>query len=445
LAYDGNGTYVRLYSWVQDAANNVNISASRVDAEDSGFAAGLTLAVTRDGQGKMTSDFLPNTDNTLNLGTAVKRWKSINGVSVTAISSLAGDIRNYGAVSGADCATAVTAAAAANSLVIIPSGTWPMAGTPTIGADVVMQALPGATFSGAGASALGFASGALNQIIEYTTVGTDLATNYFFRNADHTGGTPGFVSSAVRIQANVIAGATNYEWAFLSVLNNSATGGQNVAGYLQGNRQTTGTGPTWAGVCEARETVAINNPTTGLIGLEVDSRSNGTDSLFNRVGIDVVCIRYNMSGAATTVGWGVRVQSGGDLANTTINSAFSAWQCTTNVAFDCANATVTSGSLRMAQSVPVLFDVNGTQKLASQGLGLDHLVSGTLTNRFLSAGGLQVLANQVVGPRSTGWTAMTGTPDQSTAFATSTVTLAQLAGRVMALQAMLTTHGLCGT
>lgn len=51
---------------------------------------------------------------------------------------------------------------------------------------------------------------------------------------------------------------------------------------------------------------------------------------------------------------------------------------------------------------------------------------------------------QVVAGRDTGWTAMTGTPDKATAFATSTVTLAQLAGRVMSLQTALTTHGLIG-
>jgi len=58
---------------------------------------------------------------------------------------------------------------------------------------------------------------------------------------------------------------------------------------------------------------------------------------------------------------------------------------------------------------------------------------------------LKVNNVQVVGARDTGWTAMTGTPDESTAYATSSVTLAQLAGRVMALQTALTTHGLIGT
>ena len=57
---------------------------------------------------------------------------------------------------------------------------------------------------------------------------------------------------------------------------------------------------------------------------------------------------------------------------------------------------------------------------------------------------IRIAGTQVVGPRDTGWTAMTGTPDESTAYATGTVTLAQLAGRVMALQTALTTHGLIG-
>jgi hypothetical protein len=60
------------------------------------------------------------------------------------------------------------------------------------------------------------------------------------------------------------------------------------------------------------------------------------------------------------------------------------------------------------------------------------------------AGSYKVAANQVVGARVTGYAAMTGTPDKASTFATSTVTLAQLAGRVMQMQADFTTHGLIG-
>jgi hypothetical protein len=75
--------------------------------------------------------------------------------------------------------------------------------------------------------------------------------------------------------------------------------------------------------------------------------------------------------------------------------------------------------------------------------------SVTVTNNLTAANLIataahKVGANQVVGARITGYAAMTGSPDKATAYATSTITLAQLAGRVAQLQADLTTHGLIG-
>ena len=51
---------------------------------------------------------------------------------------------------------------------------------------------------------------------------------------------------------------------------------------------------------------------------------------------------------------------------------------------------------------------------------------------------------QVVSDRDTGYAAMTGAGNKGTVYDTTTVTLAQLAGRVMSLQASLSTHGLIG-
>jgi len=56
----------------------------------------------------------------------------------------------------------------------------------------------------------------------------------------------------------------------------------------------------------------------------------------------------------------------------------------------------------------------------------------------------QVSGTKVVGARDTGWSAFTGTTNKGTSYATGTVTLAQLAERVAAMQAALTTHGLLG-
>lgn len=78
MAFDGSGNFLRIHNWQQDAANSIDISAPEMDGEDNGFAAGLTLCVTRDGQGKMAADFLPGTASAYNCGSAGLPWLSGN-------------------------------------------------------------------------------------------------------------------------------------------------------------------------------------------------------------------------------------------------------------------------------------------------------------------------------------------------------------------------------
>lgn len=61
-----------------------------------------------------------------------------------------------------------------------------------------------------------------------------------------------------------------------------------------------------------------------------------------------------------------------------------------------------------------------------------------------TAGVIKVNNVQVLAGRDTGWSAMTGTTNKATVYDTATVTLPQLAGRMMAIQAALTTHGILG-
>jgi hypothetical protein len=56
VAFDGAGTFLRLYSWVMDATNNVKIRADRHDDEDNNFAAGLSNCITKDGQTSITQN-----------------------------------------------------------------------------------------------------------------------------------------------------------------------------------------------------------------------------------------------------------------------------------------------------------------------------------------------------------------------------------------------------
>lgn len=83
---------------------------------------------------------------------------------------------------------------------------------------------------------------------------------------------------------------------------------------------------------------------------------------------------------------------------------------------------------------------------AAQDTALARATAGglILTGPFETDTAFYVGSNQVVGARNVGWAAMTGAADESTVYAVASVTLPQLAGRVMALQAALTTHGLIG-
>lgn len=76
MPFNGSGTFVRVYNWVTDKINGVNITASRVDTEDDGFAAGLTNCVTRDGQGKMAAAFNPSADASYDLGAPSAQWRN---------------------------------------------------------------------------------------------------------------------------------------------------------------------------------------------------------------------------------------------------------------------------------------------------------------------------------------------------------------------------------
>jgi hypothetical protein len=85
VPFNGSGTFVRVHNWTSDAANGIDINATEMDAEDTGFATGLSNCVTRDGQGKMGADFTPSVGNTFNLGTAALPWATLNGTPVSSL------------------------------------------------------------------------------------------------------------------------------------------------------------------------------------------------------------------------------------------------------------------------------------------------------------------------------------------------------------------------
>lgn len=78
MPFDGSGNFVRIYNWVTDKLNNIDITSSREDAEDDGFAAGLTNCLTRDGQGIPTSPLTWGQKLTLNQGLSVGNQPAFN-------------------------------------------------------------------------------------------------------------------------------------------------------------------------------------------------------------------------------------------------------------------------------------------------------------------------------------------------------------------------------
>lgn len=60
MAFNGTGTFTRLYDFVTDRNNGIKVRADRMDDEFDGVAAGLSTCMTRDGQSPPTADIPMN-------------------------------------------------------------------------------------------------------------------------------------------------------------------------------------------------------------------------------------------------------------------------------------------------------------------------------------------------------------------------------------------------
>jgi hypothetical protein len=54
MPWNGSGVFARIYSWANDALNNINIQGARMDSDTNDIVAGLNNCITRDGQGQPT-------------------------------------------------------------------------------------------------------------------------------------------------------------------------------------------------------------------------------------------------------------------------------------------------------------------------------------------------------------------------------------------------------
>lgn len=172
----------------------------------------------------------------------------------------------------------------------------------------ILRALPGTLRNGSSSISKG--------------TSTDVGSVKITRDASYSGGTPGFVNSALRVESTAGAGATAFEWALTSVMHNYAAVGENVGIYGQGNRYSTGA--TFGGVFESCDMSFGQSPGT-QVGAEIDVWANGADSLNQRVGVDVVIgnaqsIRTGTAGTPPSAHAGVRV--GAFYGNATTGGRF---------------------------------------------------------------------------------------------------------------------------
>lgn len=95
MPFNGSGTFNLIYNWQNDAAQGLNISSSRMEAQEQDIAAGLSLCITKDGQQTPTASLpmggfrLTNMGNATAQGNAVS-VQDVQNSSVTTLTTVAG-------------------------------------------------------------------------------------------------------------------------------------------------------------------------------------------------------------------------------------------------------------------------------------------------------------------------------------------------------------------
>ncbi len=176
-----------------------------------------------------------------------------------------------------------------------------------------------------------------------------------------SGGTPGVVNTATNNLCYGGANVGSFLWCGLDVLHNNSKTGENVARYSQAYRD--GTSPTWAFVADAEDNHNVNNPTSGLLGQEIDVLAAGTDNNLQRLGTDYV-FGPPVNVAAPAGGWlpgviayGIRMNT---RAGTSVGTAFRPNGNYNNAIIDCLGATViSSGCVWMKDGQSLIMSSNG--------------------------------------------------------------------------------------
>ena len=95
MPWNGNGVFTRVRNWVSDKNNGIKIVAALHDQEDDNITSGIQACLTRNNETKPISDFRPNADDNLSLGSSTLRWLRIfvsSGIRIFSGASNFGDL-----------------------------------------------------------------------------------------------------------------------------------------------------------------------------------------------------------------------------------------------------------------------------------------------------------------------------------------------------------------
>lgn len=246
----------------------------------------------------------------------------------------------------------------------------------------------------------------------------DFAVMQINRNANYSGGTVGFVGSALRVQTDIKTPSSvgTFEWAGLFILNNKApvntSGGgpgngavpQQVALYGQANKDSTSA--TWASCLE----ISDNQGTSAngqAIGQEITVRAIGADTPTpSRVGLHIA--GHTPDNNLIGMEWGIAVYVSANtnqairfrdvfrvdsivgnavlLSNATTNQADAALikdKGSLSAGIDLSGATYSSGvALRLKVAHKISLDENDTNQLYGSPLGIVAKGRLNMTNSF---------------------------------------------------------------
>lgn len=154
MAFNGTGTFSRIYSWASDKANGIKILASRMDTELDGVATALSSVIVKDGQTTTTAR-IPFAAGVSLSGTSTLNPSGVFNVTADGgttardlkahLNDHGVNVRQFGAVGNgttddyAAINLAIAAAAAGSKVVYFPPGTYRCSNGIDLPADIKLK------------------------------------------------------------------------------------------------------------------------------------------------------------------------------------------------------------------------------------------------------------------------------------------------------------------